>query len=148
MPINYEVIRDVLIAEGFPEANILLCDSKYSLPDEKYISNLGNRFGDFLFAAGLNYASERFDCDKFSLGSKFLTELDQAASSNKSGLAFGFCSITTYSTDEWCHSVCFAVIEQPDGKMIVKFYEPQPINNVCLTEIPRNTIGALLWCYM
>jgi|WetSurMetagenome_2_1015567.scaffolds.fasta_scaffold756010_1 hypothetical protein len=149
MPVTNEVIRQALLDIGFPENGICLVDNMYSLPDEHYISRLSSRFSDFIFNSGLTYATNRFDCDKFALAGKFLTELDQSMSNLETGLAFGFCGLITEGS--WSgHSICLAVLKDKSDKLVVKFYEPQPIkpSNICLTEVPRSHIASLWWCYL
>jgi hypothetical protein len=148
-----EDIFKVLVEYGFPVPMIFLLDSDYQLPDEYYVSHLGNRVQDALFKLGLHYTAESFDCDDFARVAWNHAALEQAVySKEEAGLAFGRIGLIT--TDGTGHMINIAV-HAIDGKLVVKLYEPQPqlpdghtVANtgalVCLKEYPRSSVRQLL----
>jgi hypothetical protein len=159
MPIDIvsgEEIRALCIEQGFPANSIKIADGDYAIPTEEAIQSFGNRFGSFLWGAGLDkWVEEIWDCDDFALTAKSLAAIDNAIWQKKTGNDFGLgFGIVWVALAESGHAINIALGRDANNKLELRYYEPQmQASNkigepfVWLQRKSRDYFVSPLWCY-
>ena len=149
-------IIDCLQMNGHDENAVRLLDSKYVLPTSESIAEFAKRYASFLWTCNLSQGIENiWDCDKFALLAKSLANIDNAVWRSKTdnkncGLAFGVCFV---HTKEGGHAINLAILQEPDGRLGVHYYEPQFQTtdeglNICMIEKSKDTFLQPVFCFL
>lgn len=126
-----------LVNDGIRENCVWPMDDNYELLEPDWITK---ELSISVSAAlkGIGYKLDRFDCNKFAVLAAVVASLCNGRTDNEGALAFGTLS---YFKLDWegspigAHCINVAV-HRDGGKLVTKFYEPQPdALGICLREI-------------